>query len=151
MERKVALYQDDTEIGKPREHLVGFPIPTEILEEFYLILNLDAPIYACLVVDENNKSKIFIETNDGRTDIFRVFWRQSDIKIYVSSVKTMVPESIKKVLVWETTKDKIVKVLKTSLDEEHELNKVDVICTAVIKGELRDIELFWSSCNLNKT
>lgn len=137
-------YLDEDGAVKEREHLVGFPIPTETLEEFYLILNLDAPIYSCCVVDDKGQSKLFIEKREDGPDVFRVFWRHSDIKTYVSDVKKKVPESIKKVLVWETRKDKLINIVKTTINNE--INKINIVGTAIVKGEFRDIDLFWSSC-----
>lgn len=144
MERKVVSYLDEDGVTREREHLVGFPVPTETLEEFYLILNLDAPIYSCCVVDDKGQSKLFIEKREEGPDVFRVFWRHSDIKTYVSEVKKKTPESVKKVLVWETTKDKLIRTVKSTLTKEND--KLNIVGTAIVKGEFRDIDLFWSSC-----
>lgn len=144
MERKVVSYLNDDGVAMKREHLVGFPIPTEVLEEFYLILNLNAPIYSCCIIDDNDQSKLFIEKKEDGPDVFRVFWRHSDIKAYISDVKKLLPESIKRALVWETDKDKLIKIVRSTLIPEN--GKLNIIGTAIIKGEFRDVDLFWSSC-----
>lgn len=144
-------YQDDDVLG-PRQHLVDFPIPQETLEEFYLVLALDAPLYTCLVKDENGDSKLFIERSGeiGDSDIFRVFWRQSDIKDYIAAVKKEAGPDIKKVMAWQTTKKLLIELLTTSPDERDFKSNIDIICTAKIKGEFRKIETFWSTSNTKR-
>jgi hypothetical protein len=137
------MYGDQYMVDGRREHLVTYPIPREVYDEFYQILNEGKTLFVPIVVNEN-KPRIYLEPSiKGSDAICRVFWRPADIKKHVDSLirKTT---SDGKIVGWEATSESVVKSLIAAGTKLPEL-KIKAITSVFLDGGIRDLEVFWQN------
>ena len=131
-------------INIPRKHLVEYQIPKQIYTDLYDRLDRAEFLFIPLIM-KDNKPKIYFEKNADHKGpaICRLFWRASDVKLYVKHLNN-IGDHDGEVVGWEASPESIINSVIVAWNKLPGLS-IDVIASVFYDNEFRDVERFWSS------
>lgn len=132
-----------------KESLIGEIIPQKLYDELYDTITNNRPVYAC-VVTSGDSPKIYFEMNPDDKCLYtcRVFWRKEDAESYAIKIKEIqYADEMVEVKAWVAPVDRMVISFSMAIKNYDTVGDkiLRVFSSTYIKGQLKDIELFWAS------